>query len=65
MKIYFNTKPIETEATTLAGLIDQLGLPPDGIAVAIGGNMVKRPDWEATPLKENDRVLIIKASAGG
>lgn len=65
MKVYFNTKPIETEATTLAGLISQLQLPPDGIAVALWGKMVTRPDWEATPLKENDRVIIIKASCGG
>lgn len=65
MKIYVNSNPLDTEATTLAELIGQLQLPPNGIAVALGGNMVKRPDWENTPLQEDDRVLIIKASCGG
>lgn len=65
MKIYVNSNPIDTEATTLAELIGQLQLPPNGIAVALGGNMVKRPDWENTPLQEDNRVLIIKASCGG
>lgn len=65
MKIKFNGKEIETAAGTLAELAGEMGLPEKGIAVAINGKMVKRPDWAAQELQEGAVILVIRASCGG
>lgn len=65
MKIRFNGKEIETAAGTLAELATEKGLPEKGIAVAINGKMVRRPEWETRELQEGATVLVIRASCGG
>lgn len=65
MNIFLNNKSTPTEARNLAELAHQLSLPEHGIAMALGTSMVPRADWESTPLKEKDNVIIIKAACGG
>ena len=36
-----------------------------GVAVAVNGKIVKRPDWETKILHDLDNVLIINAAYGG
>ena len=53
------------EGTTLAALLETLGLTPGGIAVAVNAHVVRRVDFERHRLDEGDTVEIIRAVAGG
>lgn len=65
MKVQVNNKEVETHSTTLLQLAQELGLPVQGIAVAVNNRMVPRTQWEALLLTENDNLVIIKAACGG
>lgn len=65
MKISVNNKETVTEARNIADLAVELGLPSNGIAIAVDNKMVKRSEWKNTTLEENSKVLIIKAACGG
>lgn len=65
MKIFINNKETHTEAATIALLAEELSLPTNGVAVAIGMTMVQRTEWENTEIHEGDSIIIIKAACGG
>ena len=66
MKILVNNKETElTGGNTVAHLARQLELPAQGVAIALHNRMVPRTEWENTPLKEYDSLVIIKAACGG
>ena len=54
-------------APTLAALIAERGVTPEGkgIAVACNGSLVRRTDWANTPLRAGDTVEIVLARQGG
>lgn len=51
--------------STLADLIDVLGLKGDRVAVELNRNIVSRTDWPATPLKEGDKLEVVHFVGGG
>lgn len=65
MQVYVNNKAVETEACTLAGLVEQLRLPARGVAVAVGRKMVRQADWQDHELSAGDAITVIKAACGG
>jgi len=65
MNIKINNENIVTQAQTIAQLATELQLPPSGVAIAIGGKVVRRDDWNCTVVYEGQDILIIKAFAGG
>ena len=67
MTISINNQTIEVEAQTkLSNLVfQQVGENSKGIAVAINGQEIPKDSWMETPVKENDELLIIKATQGG
>lgn len=65
MQIFVNDKPHELEGATVADLVAQLALPADGVAVAVGMDIVPRAQWAERPLAEGEKVMIIKAASGG
>ena len=50
---------------TLAGLIEQLGLKLDRVAVEHNRAIVQRPLWSETSLSEGDRLEIVQFVGGG
>ena len=50
---------------SITELLQDLDLPPDGIAVALNGSVVLRKEHPKTILQENDTIEIIRAVAGG
>ncbi|MFC6051123.1 sulfur carrier protein ThiS, partial [Methylobacterium hispanicum] len=38
---------------------------PEGVAIALNGRVVRRRDWEATPVRDGDRIEIVRAMQGG
>ncbi|HEV2361364.1 MAG TPA: sulfur carrier protein ThiS [Acidimicrobiales bacterium] len=54
-----------TEGTTVSGVLDTLGLPSRGVAVALNGAVVPRSEWRAARLHSGDKVEILTAAQGG
>jgi len=65
MKVSVNSKEVDTDAATLAQLIEELSLPAQGIAVAVDNCMVPRAQWPTYVLREFLSIVIIKAACGG
>lgn len=65
MKVSVNNKERETSSVTLAQLVEELALPRQGVAVAVGNRMVPRDGWDNYALSEGLDIVIIKAACGG
>lgn len=65
MKLKVNNKEVETQASNLFQLANELNLPSKGIAVAVNKEMIPRTEWQGFALKENSDIIIIKAVCGG
>jgi len=50
---------------SLQALINHLNLAPERIAIELNQNVVRRSDWPATLLEEDDRVEIVHFVGGG
>jgi sulfur carrier protein len=50
---------------TVGRLLEILGAPRTGVAVARNDRVVRRDEYDGAHLQEGDRVEIIKAAAGG
>jgi sulfur carrier protein len=53
------------EATSLDALVDRLGIAPQGVAIALDGQVVPRSQWRVTTLAAGVHVEIVTAAAGG
>jgi sulfur carrier protein len=55
------------DGLTVTELVCELGRDPDrpGVAVAIGGQVVRRADWSSRRLEPGDVVEIVDAVQGG
>lgn len=51
--------------TNLSQLVALKNITTRGIAIAVNQKVISRSKWEAYQLKENDNILIIKATQGG
>ena len=66
MRIKLNGEPKDLdEGTTLLGLVEQLSLAPERLAVELNREVVRRADWPSTVLAEGDRVEIVHFVGGG
>jgi sulfur carrier protein len=65
MNITINDRPAQSDAPNLAALAEELDLPATGVAIAIGNQMIPRPEWRNTPISEGATLLIIRAASGG
>ncbi|HCM84191.1 MAG TPA: sulfur carrier protein ThiS [Alphaproteobacteria bacterium] len=65
MKIIVNGKEMQTNARTLAELVQSLGYAGDYFAVAQNMTAVPRLHYAETPLHENDDIEILTPMQGG
>lgn len=67
MKITVNGKIREAEpCCSVAAFLASEGMnAPGGMAVAVNGKVVRRPDWDSRILNEGDDIIIISAAYGG
>lgn len=66
MEILLNRQPRTVgAATTLAALLGQEGIAPEGTAVAVDNKVVPRDRWSETPLHEGACITVIRAVCGG
>ncbi|HSS25110.1 MAG TPA: sulfur carrier protein ThiS [Mycobacterium sp.] len=65
MIVVVNEKRVEVdEQTTVAALLESLGFPDRGIAVAIDFSLLPRSDW-TTKLFDGARLEVVTAVQGG
>ena len=65
MKVLVNDEAVEVDATTtVAALLDRLGFPEKGIAVAVDWEVLPRSSWH-TALAGGARVEVVTAVQGG
>lgn len=66
MEVFVNRKPVAVESgTSLAELLDRLGIAPDGTAAAVDNKVVPRDMWRQTILAEGAKITVIRAVCGG
>jgi sulfur carrier protein len=65
MKVIVNDKAVEIDGkTTVAGLLQRLGFPEKGIAVAVDTTVLPRSGWQTT-LTDGARLEVVTAVQGG
>ena len=65
MEVFLIGTKIPTEVTSLSQLIDPQRIPAGGTTVALGSRVVRREQWETTPLEEGCEITVIRATQGG
>lgn len=66
MKVIVNGEERDVPDTlTIERLLDDVGVPRSGIAVARNEHVVPRAQYASHALAEGDRIEIIRAVAGG
>ena len=65
MIVTVNDETVEVDdETTVAGLLDRLGFPEKGIAVAVDWAVLPRSRWQTT-LTDGARLEVVTAVQGG
>lgn len=65
MRIMLNGDPHDTEAPTIAALLERLEIDPRRVAVERNFIVVKRDAYGATRLEDGDQVEIVNFVGGG
>ncbi len=66
MRITLNGEPYELDAeTTIASLLDSLGMHPRTVAVEYNGDIVRRDSYSTTAIASGDRVELVRFVQGG
>lgn len=66
MILHINGEPREfPEGLTVASLVHRLGMKPDRVAVELNLEIVPRANWEATALKDGDKLEVVHFVGGG
>lgn len=65
MRIWVNGKHQETAATTVAALLEELGVTGPRVAVEVNQEIVPRSQHERCVLTDADHVEIVGAVGGG
>ncbi len=66
MTIKLNDKEYAVaENTSLAAFVESMDLPPRGVAIAAGNEVIPRTEWENTVLHDGMELMLIHAVSGG
>jgi len=66
MTLHLNGEPRDfPDGLTVAALIAQLGMKPDRVAVELNLEIVPRARWDATKLKDGDKLEVVHFVGGG
>lgn len=66
MNVVLNGEPAELrDGATIAEVLEHLGAPDRGVAVAVDAEVVPKSQWPRTELAEGARVEVVQAVQGG
>jgi len=64
--VYVNEKPYHTlDGITLSAFMQEIGIKPQGVAIAIGSEVVPKKMWPEIRLTDNMQLMLIHAVSGG
>lgn len=52
-------------ADTVAGMVEEMDLPGPLVLVELNGLALRKSEWGETPLRDGDRIEILRIAAGG
>jgi len=52
-------------ADTVAGMVEEMALPGPLVLVEHNGLALRKSEWGGTPLRDGDRIEILRIAAGG
>ena len=66
-KVRVNGDQVTVDATTIAALLAEQGIDrtSKGVAVALNGGVVRRTEWDETPVRDGDDIEIVRPFRGG
>jgi len=53
------------EASSVAELVEVLGLPPATVLIEHNGDALQRGEWQEREIRGGDRIEILRVAAGG
>ncbi|MEW6116856.1 MAG: sulfur carrier protein ThiS [Nitrospirota bacterium] len=65
MRLKVNGERYETGRSTIAELLDELGILPERVAVEVNLKVIKRADFAHYALHEGDAVEVVNFVGGG
>ncbi|MGI6657533.1 MAG: sulfur carrier protein ThiS [Desulfobulbus sp.] len=66
MDLYVNgVKETSPSSLTIAQLVADKGLRPDGLVVELNREIIKQEQWAATVLRDGDRLELLNFVGGG
>lgn len=66
MTIFINGEEREIgETSSLSTLLDVLDLPKQRVAIELNRQVIRKQDWEATPVADNDKIEVVHFVGGG
>jgi thiamine biosynthesis protein ThiS len=65
MRLTINGEEKNLPVTSLASLVDHLGLKSDRLAIELNLNIAPRSTWNDTQLKDGDKLEIVHFVGGG
>ena len=66
MTIFINGEARELGGvSTLADLLDALDLPKQRVAIELNKHVIRKQDWDSTPVADNDKVEVVHFVGGG
>lgn len=65
MRIDLNGTPVETDAGSLAALIEEQGFDAASVATAMDGQFVPRPARATTVLRDGAKIEVLSPMQGG
>jgi thiamine biosynthesis protein ThiS len=65
MNLIINGESRTHSAVTLTGLVEQLGMKPDRVAIELNREIVPRDRWPQTKLNDGDQLEIVHFVGGG
>ncbi|MGV0850634.1 sulfur carrier protein ThiS [Mycolicibacterium phlei] len=66
MRVIVNDEAVEVDSqTTVATLLDKMGFPEKGIAVALDWAVLPKSEWDTAALADGARVDVVTAVQGG
>lgn len=65
MNLIINGEQKDLPVTTLASLVEHLGLKSDRLAIELNMDIAPRSIWAATELKDGDKLEIVHFVGGG
>ena len=66
MNLTINSQPKQFSGKNISELVQTLNMSStNGIAFAVNEKVVPKSEWGKFELKDNDKILLIKATQGG